>query len=180
MKHGSGSKAMPAISIILFISICFTGSYLLSRSIQLNNNDLLLTYETLKPVSYSEEKVGNSIYRDYYFGEETGRTIVENDGLEITIRDDKHGFIKSYFYGVLYYIDDIKKDKSFGEIKSYLNPKFWFGGGREIALSGAKRIRTADECQKIGQLLKEKRYDQITEDKKNKIIITDKGTYFVN
>ena len=81
----------------------------------------------------------------------------------------KQSNIKGYRYGVLYYIDDTRKEKLFGEIKSYLSPEFWFGGVREIALNSTKYIRTTDECQQIGQLIKEKRYDQITENKKNKI-----------
>lgn len=180
MRRGCKNKVILTIIMILFVSICCTGLYLLSRSIHINNNDLLLTYETLKPISVLEEKVGNSIYIDYFYGEDIGRVIVENDGLGVVIIDKKHGFIKDYRYGVLCYVDDFKKEELLGEIKSYLNPRFWFGGVRIVAQNGGKFIRTIDECQKIGQLLKEKRYDQIGEDNKNKIIITNNDTYFVN
>jgi hypothetical protein len=152
----------------------------LSRSIHLNNNDLLLTYENLEPISVLEEKVGNSIYINYFYGEDIGRVILENGGLGVTIRDDRHGFIKDYRYGVLYYVNDFNAEEFFGEIKSYFNPRFWFEVEREVVQNGGKFIRTIDECQQIGQLLKEKRYDQIDEDDKNKIIITNNGTYFVN
>jgi hypothetical protein len=152
----------------------------LNRSINVDNNDLLLTYETLEPISVLEEKVDNSTYVDYFYGESIGKVIVENDGLGVTIRDDKHGFIKDYRYGVLYYVDDIKKKELFGEIKSYFNPRFWFGGGRNVVQNGGKFIRTIDECQQIGKLIKEKRYEEIAEDNKKEVIITNSGTYFVN
>lgn len=170
---------MLIISImILFVSI--TGFYLWNRSIHVNNNDLLLAYETLKPISVLEEKVNNSIYIDYFYGEDIGRIIVENNGSGVVIRDDKHGFIKDYRYGVLYYVDDFKKEELFGQIKSYLSPGFWFGGGRVIVQNGGKFIRTIDECQQIGQLIKEKRYEEIAKDNGNEVIITNNGTYFVN
>jgi hypothetical protein len=180
MKRFLKSKVVLVIGIIIFSLICCTGLYLLNRSIHVHNNDLLITYETMKPASYKEEKVNNSIYKDYSFGKDVGRVIVTNEGKEVTIRDDRHGFIKEYKNGILYYVYDLKKGKLFGEIRSYLNPGFWFGDGRVIEEKGGEFIRTTDECRQLGQLLKEKKYNQIREDKKNKIIITDKGTYFVN
>lgn len=180
MKRGCKRKIILATIIIFLISICCTGLYLLNRSIHIKNNDLLLTYETLEPISVLEEEVGNSKYIQYFYGEDIGRVIVENDGLGVVIRDEKHGFIKDYRNGVLYYVYDFKREELISEIKSYFNPRFWLGGGREVRRNGGEFIRTVDECQQIGQLLKEKKYDQITEDNKNKIIITNNGTYFVN
>jgi hypothetical protein len=153
----------------------------LNRSRHVNNNDLLLTYETLKPVSVKEEKVNNILYRYYYFGESIGRVTEQNDGTEIFISDyNKHGFIKGYRNGVLYYVYDLKKEDLFATIKASFKPKFWFGGVREVSRNGGKFIRTDEECQQISKLLKEKQYNRITENKKNKIIITNNGTYFVN
>ncbi len=146
----------------------------------MESNDLLLVYETLEPISIFEEKVDDSTYIHFFYGEDIGRVIVENNGLGVSIRDNKHGFIKDYRNGVLYYVDDFKKNELFGEIKSYLNPRFWFGGGREVVKNGGRFVRTLDECQQIGQLIKEKRYEEISKDNKNKIIITNSGTYFVN
>lgn len=180
MKRFWKNKIVLAISIIILSFICCTGFYLLNRSIHVHNNDLLLTYETMEPTSYKEEKVNNSIYKDYSFGKDAGRVIIANDGKEVTIRDERHGFIKSYNNGILYYVYDLKKEKLISEIKSYLNPGYWFGGGRVVAEKGGGFVRTTDQCQQLGQLLKDKKYDQIREDKKNKIIITSKGTYFVN
>ncbi len=179
MKRFWKNKIILAISTVILLLICCTGLYLLNRSIHVNNNDLLLTYETLESASYKEEKVNNSIYRDFFYGEDIGRVTITNDGIEVVIRDDRHGFIKGYQNGILYYVYDLKKEKLFGEIKSYFDPGFWFGGARVVEKGGVF-IRTADECQQLGQLLKEKKYNQIAEDKKNKIIITNHGTYFVN
>jgi Ribonuclease G/E len=167
------------ISLIL-IMVSITGFYLWNRSIHLKNNDLLLTYETLEPVSVLEEKVDNSTYIDYFYGEDTGRIIVENNGTGVVIRDNKHGFIKEYRQGVLYYVDDFKKEELFAEIKSYLSLRFWLGGARVVAKKGGKLIRTIDECMQIDQLIKEKRYEEIAKDHHNEVIITNSGTCFVN
>ncbi len=179
MKRFWKNKLLLSISAIILLLLCSTGLYLLNRSIHVNNNDLLLTYETLEPASYKEENVNNTIYRDYFWGEDTGRVTIADEGSEVVIRDDRHGFIKGYQNGILYYVYDLKKEKLFGEIKSYFDPRFWFGGGRVVE-KGGNFIRTADECLELGQLLKEKKYDRIAENKKNKIIITNNGTYFVN
>lgn len=173
-------KLVVVISLIFLVLLLSIGLYLLIRTISISNNDFLLTYETLEPVSVKEEKVNNSIYISYFYGENIGSVIVESDGIGVTIRDEKHGFIKDYRYGVLYYEHDFKKEELLSEIKSYLNPKFWLGGGREIKQNSGKPIRTIEECQQIGQLLKEKKYDQIEEDNRNKIILTNNGVYFVN
>lgn len=181
MKRFRKREIMLTISAIILLFICCTGLYLLSRSIHVNNNDLLLIYETLEPVSVKEDNANHLIDMNYTFGEDIGRVIVKNDGEEVVICDyNKHGFIKSYRNGVLYYVYDLKKEGLFGEIKSYFNPKFWFGGGREVVESTGTFIRTADECRQIGQLLKEKKHSQIAEDKRNKIIVTNSGTYFIN
>jgi hypothetical protein len=178
--RGRKRKIIWTAIIIFLISICGTGLYLLDRSIHIKNNDLLLIYETLKPKSVSEEEVNNSKYVHYFYGEDIGRVIVENDGLGVTVRDEKHGFIKEYRNGVLYYVEDFKKEELISEVKSYFSPRFWLGGEREERQNSGKFIRTVEECRQIGQLLKEKKYDQITADNKNKIIITNNGTYFVN
>lgn len=180
MKRFNKRKIILFISTIILLCIFSTGFYLLNRSINVVNNDLLLIYENLEPISVLEEKVDNSTYIDYFYGEDIGRVIVENDGLGVTIRDDKHGFIKDYRYGVLYYIDDFKKNELIGEIKSCLSPRFWFGGGREVVQEAGHFIRTIDECQQIGQLIEENRYEEIIKNNQNKIIITNSGTYFVN
>ncbi len=181
MKQFWKRKIVLIVSTIIFLFICCMGLYLLNRIIHVNNNDLLLTYETLEPVSVEEDKVNNLIYMNYNFGKDSARVIVKNDGEEVVICDyNKHGFIKSYRNGVLYYVYDLKKERLFGEIKSYFNPRFWLGGGREVAENTGTFIRTADECQQIGQLLKENKYNQIAEDKSNEIVITNNGTYFVN
>ncbi len=179
MKRFLKNKIMLGVSIIILLLICCTGLYLLNRSIHINNNDLLLTYETLKPASYKEEKVNNLIYKDYFFGEDIGRVTVTNDGTEVVIRDERHSYVKSYQNGILYYVYDLKKEKLFGEIRSYFDPRVWFGGTRVVEKAG-EFIRTEDECLQLGQLLKEKKYNKIAEDKKNKIVITNNGTYFVN
>ena len=91
---------------------------------------------------------------------------MENDGLGIVIEDSKHGFMKGYRNGVLYYVDVFRKEVLFSEVKSYFNLGFWLELGKKVAQNGGSSKRTIEKCQQIGQLLKEKRYDQIAKDKK--------------
>lgn len=168
------------VSIILAVACTCLTIYLVNRKICLENNDLLLTYESLEPLKIVEETVDSVIYKDYIFGEEIGRVIVRTDGEGVTVRDNKNGFVKEYRYHVLYSVYDFKKDELLAEIKSYLNPKFWFGGARYVVTKYCSPYRADEECRRTGQLLSEKQYDKITENRKNKIVVTKKGTYFVN
>jgi hypothetical protein len=175
MEQGYKNKIVFTIAVILIITGCSAGLYLLNRSLNVNNNDLLLSFETLKPISVSEEKFRNFTYKTYFFGKDVGSVTVE-DGRLLVIEDKKHGFIKEYRYGVLYYEYDVKK----AELLSYFDQKFWLGGGRTVGKNCDKFLRTLDECQYIGRLLEEKKYDQISTDNKNQLIITYNGINFVN
>ncbi len=180
MKKSLKIKIGLIIFIVLFLLICCPSLYLLNRSIHMKNNDLLLTYEALEPITVTKEKVGNIEYTHLFYGDDIGWVIIGDDGIQVIIRDNRHGFLKEYKNGVLYYEDDFRKEEFFGEIKSYFNPKFWFGMGRHVIIRSGKIKRTIEECEQIGQLLKEKEYDQIKENNKNTIVQTNSGTYFVN
>lgn len=56
---------------------------------------------------------------------------MENDGLGIVIEDSKHGFMKGYRNGVLYYVDVFRKEVLFSEVKSYFNLGFWLERGKK-------------------------------------------------
>lgn len=173
-------RAVLSMLILVVIMSAVLGGYLISRRIQVANNDLLLNYKKLQPIAVNEEILDEITYEDYYFGEEIGRVIVANHGAGITIRDNRYGFIKDYHQGVLYMVMDFKKEDLFAEIRSYLNPRFWLGGGREINVPATPFKRSLEECQQIGKLLQAQLYDEIVANKKNELIRSEEGTYFVN
>lgn len=180
MKKSFKIKMCFIIFIILLLLICSIIFYLANRHIHMKNNDLLLTYETLEPVSTYKDKVGDAEYTYLQYGADIGLVIIRDDGSEVIVQDDRHGFFKEYKNGVLYYEDDFRRQELIGKIKSYLSPKNWFGSVWHTNIGSGKFIRTIEECQQIGQLLQEEEWEQIRENHRNIIIQTTSGTYFVN
>ncbi|NLJ41828.1 MAG: hypothetical protein GX352_09535 [Clostridiales bacterium] len=129
MKKGFKTQVKSVILVILLLVVCSIPLYLLNRNIRMKNNDLLTTYETLEPITIEKFKVSDIEYTEFFYGEDAGRVTVRDDGSEVLIRDLKHDFLKSYSYNVLHSVNDFRKERLFAEIKSYFNPKFWFGKG---------------------------------------------------
>lgn len=174
-------RRMVILIVSLALLLCVgLGLYLDVRRVHLANNDLLLTYESRQAADIVEETVDGVDYTDYLFGEDIGRVIVTGGGEHITIRDNRHGFIKEYRHHVLYGAYDLKKSELFAEIVSYLKPSFWLRGTREVTTRYGGTLRTEAECAEISQWLTDGQYERITESSRNEILVTDSGTYFVN
>lgn len=168
-----------AISAILLLCIVL-GGYLMIRRTHLCDDDLLLTYESREPVEIIEETVDDISYTEYLFGEDIGRVTVTGEGRNILIRDDRNGFIKEYRYHVLYCSYDFQRDELFAGILSYIKPAYWLKGSRKVTTRYGGYKRTDEECREIGQWLADGERGRITENRRNEIVVTDSGTYFVN
>lgn len=188
------NKRRLLISIIvslLFIILIATGyltyrynGYLKYRHNCMQRNDLLVSFESLIPIGKDISTIGEIKYEDYLYGEKIGRVIIDypKDSVKrMTIRDEKNGYIRLYMGNVLSEEYDYEKAEFVAGIRSYLNPKFWISGCRNINTKFKfKHIRTEEECIYINELLFNEALDMIKQDKNNKLIKSNKGRYYVN
>ncbi|WP_157950066.1 hypothetical protein [Vallitalea okinawensis] len=182
------SKHIKRISIFVFIILTvailpFT-IYRLDRNNKLDNNDLLIAYESLIPINKEVSEINGVYYEDYFYGKDVGRVILtyhDENLTRVTIRDEKNGYISEYIGNVLYNQYDFKRSELSAEIKSYISPKFWLTGYQEVKeIYDPVQIRTEEECDIINKLLEQGELDSIEKNRNNKVIQATSGTYFVN
>ncbi|QUH27482.1 hypothetical protein [Vallitalea guaymasensis] len=168
---------------VLFI-IASISVYSMHRNKCMQKNDLLVSFESLTPIEEENYTLGDVAYKDCVYSEKIGRVIFSfyKDGSKrMVVKDSKNGYIREYIGNVLLNEFDYRKEDFFAEIKSYLNPRVWFGGCRNIVTEfNQKQVRSEQECITINELIEKGEIDLIKQNKKNKIVISNSGKYYVN
>ncbi|MCT4598121.1 MAG: hypothetical protein N4A50_09630 [Vallitalea sp.] len=134
------------ISIVIFCRVSYhLYSYNRYREC-LNNNGALWNYEEGKlQLTVTHDDATEKIYSGY------GMKIYMNeiDGIH-TITDENDGFVKGYKNNILQYI---YVDDNLADFISYLNPKVWFGGVRNIKSSIIYKIRSDKDIEILNKLI---------------------------
>ncbi|GMQ61291.1 hypothetical protein [Vallitalea maricola] len=177
-------RIIKGLLIAVLIIIASISVYSMHRNKCMQKNDLLVSFESLTPIDEENYTLGDIDYKDCVYSEKIGRIIFSfhKDGSKrMTLMDSKNGYIREYIGNVLLNEFDYRKEDLLAEIKSYLNPRVWFGGCRNIVKEfNQKRVRSEQECISINELLDKGEIDVIKQNKKNKIVISKSGKYYVN
>lgn len=177
-------RIIKGIVIAVLIIITSFSVYSMHRNKCMQKNDLLVSFESLTPINEENYIMGDVAYKDCIYSDKIGRVIYSfhKDGSKsMTLMDSKNGYIREYIGNVLLNEFDYRKEDLFAEIKSYLSPRFWFGGCRSVFNEfNQKQVRSEQECININELLEKGDIDVIKQNKKNKIVISNNGKYYVN
>ena len=162
-------KMLLKICLIVFFLIigivCIT--WIIQRKIALKNHTLLMQYEEVEPhMTHSE--TSSILYYEHTLEDGTVTLQVSEEDDTIThviVYDQKRGFLKQYNGKVLRFVWDFKTEAVC---------KFF-----SFPYTTQKEVYSAQECERLNALLKEKKYEEINSMWNIDIITTTSDTVFI-
>lgn len=141
--------------------------WIIQRKIALKNHTLLMQYEEVKPhMTHSENY--SILYCEHTLedGTVTLQVLEKDDTItHVIVYDKSRGFLKQYDGKVLRFVWDFKTEAVC---------KFF-----SIPYTTQKEVHSAQECERLNVLLKEKKYEEINSMWNTDIITTTSNTVFI-